>query len=162
MNADKWEPTPEQVEREAIRLRNEWNATVYLPSLEGCSAAGDWRNVARTILQRQHEREAGLLNTLRTICMVHGKGWTYDVAASALAAHAALDAPPEPTLLEAAKVCRNFADPCDPRLISEAIEALANQQYPTPTRGCDECGVGGWHALYCVKCSEKYIGEAKC
>ena len=26
--------------------------------------------------------------------------------------------------------------------------------------GCAECGVGGGHALYCVTCAEKFVGEA--
>jgi hypothetical protein len=26
--------------------------------------------------------------------------------------------------------------------------------------GCAECGVNGNHALYCVKCAEKFVGEA--
>ena len=26
------------------------------------------------------------------------------------------------------------------------------------TKGCDECGVGGGYALYCVACVEKFVG----
>ena len=26
--------------------------------------------------------------------------------------------------------------------------------------GCAECGVNGGHALYCVECAEKFVGEA--
>ena len=30
--------------------------------------------------------------------------------------------------------------------------------YTTPqTKGCDECGVGGGYALYCLACAEKYV-----
>ena len=30
--------------------------------------------------------------------------------------------------------------------------------YTTPqTKGCDECGVGGGYALYCVACAEKFF-----
>ena len=25
------------------------------------------------------------------------------------------------------------------------------------TKGCDECGVGGGYALYCLACAEKYV-----
>ena len=25
------------------------------------------------------------------------------------------------------------------------------------TKGCDECGVGGGYALYCLVCAEKYV-----
>ena len=35
--------------------------------------------------------------------------------------------------------------------------------YTTPPQievGCAECGVGNHHALYCVVCAEKFIGEA--
>jgi hypothetical protein len=32
---------------------------------------------------------------------------------------------------------------------------------PTPQiKGCAECGVNGGHALYCVACAEKFVGEA--
>ena len=27
--------------------------------------------------------------------------------------------------------------------------------------GCGECGVGGGHALYCVECAEKFVGNIK-
>jgi len=27
------------------------------------------------------------------------------------------------------------------------------------TKGCDECGVGGGYALYCLACAEKFIGN---
>ena len=27
------------------------------------------------------------------------------------------------------------------------------------TKGCDECGVGGGYALYCVACVEKFFGN---
>ena len=27
------------------------------------------------------------------------------------------------------------------------------------TKGCDECGVGGGYALYCLVCSEKFVGN---
>jgi hypothetical protein len=27
-------------------------------------------------------------------------------------------------------------------------------------KGCAECGVNGGHALYCVECAEKFVGEA--
>ena len=29
--------------------------------------------------------------------------------------------------------------------------------YTTP-QGCDECGVGGGYALYCLACAEKFVG----
>ena len=32
--------------------------------------------------------------------------------------------------------------------------------YTKPQQGCDECGVGGGYALYCVACAEKFF-EAK-
>ena len=34
--------------------------------------------------------------------------------------------------------------------------------YTTPKIevGCAECGVNGGHALYCVECAEKFVGEA--
>ena len=35
--------------------------------------------------------------------------------------------------------------------------------YTTPPQievGCAECGVGNHHALYCVACAEKFVGEA--
>ena len=35
--------------------------------------------------------------------------------------------------------------------------------YTTPPQievGCAECGVNGGHALYCVECAEKFVGEA--
>ena len=32
--------------------------------------------------------------------------------------------------------------------------------YTTPqTKGCDECGIGGGYALYCVACVEKFFGN---
>jgi len=32
--------------------------------------------------------------------------------------------------------------------------------YTTPqTKGCDECGNGGGYALYCLVCSEKFVGN---
>ena len=32
--------------------------------------------------------------------------------------------------------------------------------YTTPqTKGCDECGVGGGYALYCLPCAEKFFGN---
>jgi len=27
------------------------------------------------------------------------------------------------------------------------------------TKGCDECGVGGGYALYCLACAEKFFGN---
>jgi hypothetical protein len=30
--------------------------------------------------------------------------------------------------------------------------------YTTPQQGCDECGVGGGYALYCLPCAEKFVG----
>jgi len=34
--------------------------------------------------------------------------------------------------------------------------------YTTPqTKGCDECGVGGGYALYCLVCVEKFFGKGK-
>ena len=27
--------------------------------------------------------------------------------------------------------------------------------------GCSECGIGGGHALYCVRCAEKFVGGYK-
>ena len=41
--------------------------------------------------------------------------------------------------------------------------ALVCPLYTTPPQievGCAECGVGNHHALYCVACAEKFIGEA--
>ena len=31
--------------------------------------------------------------------------------------------------------------------------------YTTPQQGCDECGVGGGYALYCLPCAEKFVGN---
>ena len=34
--------------------------------------------------------------------------------------------------------------------------------YTTPqTKGCDECGIGGGYALYCLVCAEKFFGKGK-
>ena len=30
--------------------------------------------------------------------------------------------------------------------------------YAAPQQGCDECGVGGGYALYCLPCVEKFVG----
>ena len=41
--------------------------------------------------------------------------------------------------------------------------ALVCPLYTTPPQievGCAECGVGNHHALYCVACAEKFVGEA--
>jgi len=32
--------------------------------------------------------------------------------------------------------------------------------YATP-QGCAECGVGGGYALYCLACTEKFVGKGK-
>jgi len=29
------------------------------------------------------------------------------------------------------------------------------------TKGCDECGVNGGYALYCLACTEKFFGKGK-
>lgn len=90
-----YSPTVEQVER----VLRETPALVrnYLNE-------GEQKLVARFILKRQHEREKGLVQTLRRIKYLTVEGSDIHTAASdALAAHARLDAPPEPTLLEAAK-----------------------------------------------------------
>jgi len=29
----------------------------------------------------------------------------------------------------------------------------------THPKGCDECGVGGGYALYCLSCTEKFFGK---
>ena len=39
-------------------------------------------------------------------------------------------------------------------LVSVDVEPLL--LYTTP-QGCDECGVGGGYALYCLVCAEKYV-----
>ena len=91
--SSKFEPTKEIVHREMADLSGVW---AY------CSRGDRWEAVARFILQRQHAREKGLLFALRWIA----DGQSMDskmTAGNALAAHAALDAAPEPTLLEAAK-----------------------------------------------------------
>ena len=31
--------------------------------------------------------------------------------------------------------------------------------YTKPQQGCDECGVGGGYALYCLPCAEKFFGN---
>jgi len=31
--------------------------------------------------------------------------------------------------------------------------------YTTPQQGCAECGNGGGYALYCLECTEKFIGN---
>ena len=63
---------------------------------------GLMENIARFVLRRQHERERGLLEALRTVDE-YGGSVSSPVARHALAAHAKLDAPKVPTLLEAAK-----------------------------------------------------------
>lgn len=84
-------PTAEQI----ARMRDEHR-----------DATGMWVSAhdAQYMLKRQHEREKGLLELLNEA--------TYELpfchefkrkVERALAAHARLDAPPEPTLLEAAK-----------------------------------------------------------
>ena len=63
---------------------------------------GLMENIARFVLRRQHERERGLLEALRTVDE-YGGSVSSPVARHALRAHAALDAPKVPSLLEAAK-----------------------------------------------------------
>ena len=29
------------------------------------------------------------------------------------------------------------------------------------TKGCDECGANGGYALYCLECTEKFVGKGK-
>ena len=44
-----------------------------------------------------------------------------------------------------------------------ALENGRHLLYTTPPQievGCAECGVGNHHALYCVACAEKFVGEA--
>jgi len=42
-------------------------------------------------------------------------------------------------------------------------EASAKEEYTIPLythpKGCDECGNGGGYALYCLVCSEKFVGN---
>ena len=33
--------------------------------------------------------------------------------------------------------------------------------YTTPQQRCDECGVGGGYALYCLSCAERFFGKKK-
>lgn len=110
----QWEPTPEQVERIAREFYADakmafpyWGNINSFDSLDA-----KWRDLftgqATRILNRQHERETGLKYAMeRAIKSLEANfdhpSWAVAYLKDALAAHAALDAPPEPTLLEAAK-----------------------------------------------------------
>lgn len=93
-----YEPTAEQVERmkrelAEIRLREFPTGRLY-------------DTVARFILQRQHSREKGLRDAMQRVCdmlrptdaLTFIEAKCRPILADALAAHAALDAAPEPTL----------------------------------------------------------------
>jgi len=41
-------------------------------------------------------------------------------------------------------------------LVTVDVEPLP--LYTTPQQGCDECGVSGGYALYCLPCAEKFVG----
>ena len=86
----------------------------YEPPKEECDALANeflaaykrapyYGEVARFVLRRQHERESGLLEALRSIERMNYIGTPGRVCSLALAAHAKLDAPKVPTLLEAAQ-----------------------------------------------------------
>jgi hypothetical protein len=137
MNADKWEPTLEQLDGLARDIERLTGVSYNL---------GQTMTVA--ILTRQHEREAGLLALLATRRDTLGRE---DVllnkreVARVLAAHAALDAPPVPTLLEAARAV--FNAPLQdgpavivPKALTDALKAAveradASLSHP---KGCSE------------------------
>lgn len=89
-----YEPTKEQVDRETKEMLARWMS-------QSQDIFGWTRGEVVRILKRQHEREAGLLDVLQRIAS--GYDTSARLASETLAAHARLDAPPEPTLLEAAK-----------------------------------------------------------
>jgi len=102
VTAPQWEPSAEQVK--AIHaLWAKHYVSKRPPELADMGTA--WVAFAEDVVRRQHEREAGLLafifglehNTWGTSAEVR------ENAKKALAAHAKLDAPKVPTLLEAAK-----------------------------------------------------------
>lgn len=90
-----YEPTPEQcdaLERDIVRLTG---APYHLG-----------QTVITAILQRQHSREKGLRDAMQRVCdmlrptdaLTFIEAKCRPILADALAAHAALDAAPEPTL----------------------------------------------------------------
>jgi len=89
-----YEPTKEQVDRETKEMLARWMS-------QSQDIFGWTRGEVVRILKRQHEREAGLLDVLQRIAS--GYDTSARLASETLAAHYALDAPSEPTLLEAAK-----------------------------------------------------------
>lgn len=98
----QWEPDAEAVEALEREFRRDFgNAGRFL------------RDQAAWVLRRQHERESGLLKALKRIRTFYSViGFGHRVAGDALAAHAKLDAPKVPTLLEAAKALKEgrFSD----------------------------------------------------
>lgn len=84
-----YQPPPEQIRRLKDELTDAYKCTIT-------------DEHAVMVLQRQHSREKGLLEALESIAPSGAYG-NRVIANRALAAHAALDAAPEPTLLEAAK-----------------------------------------------------------
>lgn len=103
--APQWEPDAEAVEALA---KETWTAPGTW-ARESWGKVPEWqresqRAEARFILRRQHEREQILLDAL-----YYARGYgsnhprLFERANAALAAHAKLDAPKVPTLLEAAK-----------------------------------------------------------
>lgn len=99
-----YDPTAKQVERMTGEMLSRWHSS-------SCDI-GKWvsAEVVR-ILQRQHARELPLLEELRA----QRATWRQDCDIrkrldAVLAAHAALDAAPEPTLLEAAKALLKSAN----------------------------------------------------
>lgn len=125
-----YEPTPEAEEREERALNALLGVTYIQQAVVNVEAL---RRIAVRNLRRQHEREAGLLEALRELRSANLSMWAVrDMAEKALAAHAALDAPPEPpapTLLEAAKACEpschvSFADSRWAAVDAKALDAL--------------------------------------
>lgn len=102
----QYEPPAEMVEALANELHEVGGAAYGIDRVPLNAASDSWermmRSEARFILRRQHERERGLLETLRSIERVNYIVTPARVCSLALAAHAALDAPKVPTLLEAA------------------------------------------------------------
>ena len=119
LNGSGWQPTPEAVERKAQECQKAACGTGCDWSKTAPYRADEHRAVARQWLIEQHEREAPLVGALDAaefaIGRWYGNMWpeTLAVVREALAAHAALDAPPkpEPTLAEvAARIVDGYHD----------------------------------------------------
>lgn len=104
-----YEPPAEQVEALAKELHDA-GRPAYGDRLPWQAMADVWQTMmraeARFVLRRQHERERGLVGEMRAALDLLSDGYPSHAQTrllQALAAHAKLDAPKVPTLLEAAK-----------------------------------------------------------